>query len=126
MAVLIDLHEYYNLTGDSRAKELFNLGVSDLKAHLKSYDTGNWSKYDLVGNNAVVKYHEIHIYQLEKIYNITEDTYFKVYKNSWSYYELVALQGSMAEIDKNIGDLKLYKSRLIKKISDIETTLSEG
>ncbi len=126
MAVLINLREYYNLTRDSNAKDLFNLGVSDLRANLKSYDTGNWSKYDLAGNNAVWKYHEIHINQLGQIYNITGDFYFKNYRNSWIYYELAAIEEYNANIDKSIGNLRLYQAGLAKKISDLENMLFEG
>lgn len=125
MTALIDLNEYYNLTGDDRAKELFNLGVSDLRAHLKSYDTGNWSRYDLAGNYATLGYHEIHMNQLAAIYNITGDAYFKNYRNSWTYYELARLQEIMAGIDKNIGDLRLQQSQVIKKMGETETLLSK-
>ena len=126
MAVLIDLYEYYNLTDDSSAKELFDLGLSDLKANLDRYDTGSWSRYDLVGNNAVKKYHEFHISQLQALYNITGDALFKTYRDSWLYYELAYLHEYMAEIEKDIVKLRSYQSGLVKEISDIETRISNG
>lgn len=126
MAVLIDLYEYYNLTKDGSAKELFDLGLGDLKANLDSYDTGSWSRYDLVGNNAVKKYHEFHISQLQALYNITGDALFKTYRDSWLYYELAYLHEYMAEIEKDIVKLRSYQSGLVKEISDIETRLSDG
>jgi len=126
MAVLIDLNEYYNLTGDSKAKELFDLGLSDLKKNLRSYDTGNWSRYDLEGNNAVEKYHQFHISQLDTLYSITGDAIIKTYRDSWSYYELAYLHEYMAEIEKEIGKLRLYQSGLVKKIADTENMLADA
>lgn len=125
MAVLIDLQEYYNLTGDGRAKELFDLGLSDLKANLNSYDTGVWSRYDLVGNNAVVKYHEFHLSQLDTLYVTTGDAIIKTYRDSWSYYELAYLHEYMGEIEKEISRVRLYQSDLVKKISDTENMLTD-
>jgi hypothetical protein len=61
MFALMDLNEYYNLTQDGQAKQLFNLGLSDLKARLEDYDARNGSRYDRVGNLAVFKYHDIHV-----------------------------------------------------------------
>lgn len=126
MAVLIDLHEYYNLTGDGKAMELFDLGLSSLKANLKSYDTGVWSRYDLAGNNAVVKYHEFHLSQLDTLFDITDDPFIKTYRDSWSYYELAYLHEYMAEIEKDIGKMRLYQSGLVKKISDTENMIADA
>jgi heparosan-N-sulfate-glucuronate 5-epimerase len=120
MIALRDLQEYYNLTRDDKAIELFNLGVSDLRAHLKSYDTGNWSRYDLAGNDASIGYHELHIDLLAETYNITGDIYFKNYRNIFIYYELAMLQKSILESDEEIAALRLNQSKLNRKLSELE------
>lgn len=125
ISALLDLHEYHNLTQDKMAKELFDLGVSDLKANLKYYDARNESRYDRVGNKAVFKYHDLHVAQLDSIYKITGDRYFKLYRDRWAQYELDVLQKSSDKTNKSIEKLQLYQSELSKKKSGIKAMISE-
>jgi hypothetical protein len=122
---LMDLNEYYNLTQDGQAKQLFNLGLSDLKARLKDYDAMNGSRYDRAGNLAVFKYHDIHVGQLNTIYKITGDPYFKLYRNHWAQKELALLQKDLNKTEKAISKLEMYKSELTKKKTDVEAMVLE-
>jgi heparosan-N-sulfate-glucuronate 5-epimerase len=126
ISALLDLQEYYNLTKDETAKELFDLGVSGLKAHLADYDAGNWSYYDAVGNKAVLKYHELHVGQLDSIFKITADPYFKLYRNTWAYYELTMLQENLAKAELAISKIRMYQSEQDQKIVAFEAMISEG
>ncbi len=125
MFALMDLNEYYNLTQDGQAKQLFNLGLSDLKARLEDYDARNGSRYDRVGNLAVFKYHDIHVGQLHALYKNTGDSYFKLYRNRWAQKELVTLQKDLEKTNKAISKLELYQSDLTKKKADVETMIAE-
>lgn len=125
ISVLLNLEDYYNLTKDEKSKELFNLGISDLKARLAGYDTGNWSYYDAVGNKAVFKYQEIHVNQLDLIYKATADPYFKFYRDIWAHYELAELQESLAKIDAAISKARTQQAEINKKINTVETMISE-
>lgn len=125
ISALLNLQEYYNLTKDEKAKELFDLGVSDLKARLADYDTGNWSYYDAVGNKAVFKYQDIHVRQLDSIYKITADPYFKLYRDIWAYYELAELQENLARADIAIFKLRTQQAELNKKINAVEAIITE-
>ncbi len=44
---LFGLYDFYKLTHSEVALDLFNEGIETLKANLKRYDLGYWSRYDL-------------------------------------------------------------------------------
>ncbi len=83
---LMGIHEYYKITGDEKALFLFNKGVEELKRHLHEYDTGSWTRYDLVGTMANEKYHKVHVEQMEIMYNLTGDPIFLHYYEKWKTY----------------------------------------
>ena len=125
ISALLDLQEYYNLTKDERAKKLFDLGVSDLKAFLKFYDTGNWSYYDACNNIAVFKYHNFHVMLLNSVYKTTADPYFKFYRDNWAYYELTALQKGLADADILISQYRMQQAEINKEINSVEAIISK-
>jgi len=81
------IYEYYKITGDKKALLLFEKGVDELKRHLHEYDTGSWTKYDLVGTMASVKYHRVHVEQMKIMYELTGDEIFLEYYEKWKAYE---------------------------------------
>ena len=85
MEVLLRLHEYWESSGDSNARELFEAGIVALKALLPRYDAGNWSYYDLEGNWAY-DYHYTHIDELEQLYDLTREPVFAEYADRWDSY----------------------------------------
>ncbi|MDY6964340.1 MAG: D-glucuronyl C5-epimerase family protein [Halobacteriota archaeon] len=84
---LLGIHEYYERTGDEDAKYLFDKGIIELKNNLPNYDTGEWTYYDQIGNNASISYHHLHVRQLEQLYEITQDPVFEQYYQKWKSYE---------------------------------------
>ena len=84
---LMGIYEYYKITGDKRALLLFEKGVDELKRHLHEYDTGSWTRYDLVGTMASVKYHKVHVEQMKIMYELTGDEIFLEYYEKWKAYE---------------------------------------
>jgi len=44
---LLGLYDFYKITRDKKALELFNRGIETIKANLHLYDIGFWSTYDL-------------------------------------------------------------------------------
>ncbi|MEW6604067.1 MAG: D-glucuronyl C5-epimerase family protein [Thermoproteota archaeon] len=70
---LLHLWEYYKITNDQVAKEIFDKGMSYLKNHLAEFDSGDWSYYDKVGTRAMESYHKGHIKQLGYLHEITKD-----------------------------------------------------
>lgn len=84
---LIAINDFYEQTGDKKAKYLFDMGLKSLKSQLINYDTGSWTYYDNKGNLASEKYHHIHLKQLKKIYEITGDPFYMSYIVKWEGYE---------------------------------------
>lgn len=84
---LLGIHEYYERTGDEDAKYLFDKGIIELKNHLSDYDTGEWTYYDHIGNNANIGYHHTHVTQLAQLYEITHDPILEQYHQKWKSYE---------------------------------------
>ncbi|MGH9995330.1 MAG: D-glucuronyl C5-epimerase family protein [Nitrososphaeraceae archaeon] len=46
---------YWEITNDSNAKIIFDKGISYLKKNLWRSDTGSWSSYDLLENQATAE-----------------------------------------------------------------------
>lgn len=83
---LLQIRQYYDQIGDSRAPAIFDKGIKWLVKNLHRYDTGNWSKYDLDGNNASDVYHGAHIEQLAQLYRITGQPVLKEYSDKFAQY----------------------------------------
>ena len=94
ISALFALQEYYESTGDERAKYLFDQGVLALVDALPGYDKGGYSYYDREGHLSGGEYHKMHISQLDSLYKLTGVEVFRAYSQRWrTYYRLpIALQ----------------------------------
>ena len=81
------LYYYHIETGDSEAKELYDRGVLELKKHLKEFDTGEWTYYDLERYPSTENYHDLHVEIMQKLYLETNESIFLEYRNKWEKYE---------------------------------------
>jgi heparosan-N-sulfate-glucuronate 5-epimerase len=85
---LLHLWEYYKITNDTVAKDVFDKGMTYLKKHLAEFDSGDWSYYDRVGTKAMKSYHKGHIKQLGYLYQITKEPVVEKYGHKFLvYYE---------------------------------------
>lgn len=82
---LLDLYTYYQDTKDDNAKELFCLGIEEVKRHLHEYDLGYWTTYDRHDHFAY-DYHYVHLKQLNELFLITKDPFFEKYYKKWRIY----------------------------------------
>lgn len=82
---LLDLYKYYQDTKDKNAKELFDLGIQEVKRHLHEYDLGYWTTYDRHDHFAY-DYHYVHLKQLNELFLITKDPFFEKYYKKWRHY----------------------------------------
>lgn len=84
ITVIIRLREYYLITTDKKAEKLYQEGLVSLEHYLPDYDAGNKkSYYDALGNLANDHYHEMHVAQLDSLYQYTKNPIFKEYKEKW-------------------------------------------
>jgi hypothetical protein len=101
--------DYYLLTKDEEAKEIFNNGIKTIKENLYKFDIGYWSLYDLTNQKmkmiASPFYHKLHIAQLEATYKITGDNFFKIYEEKFKSYQNSWFKRKRAFIYKSIFKL---------------------
>jgi len=83
---LLFIWKYYEYTRDYRALIVFGKGVNWLTGNLYKYDAGDWSYYDQEGNRARDNYHQGHIAQLQKLYEITGEPVLKEYSDRFAAY----------------------------------------
>ena len=84
VTTVIWLDEYYEFTGYEPAKELSNAGIESLTHYLKDYDLMDaGTYYDVSGTIANEHYHNMHVEQMQTLYNITEREIFKNYHEKW-------------------------------------------
>ncbi|MPZ07150.1 MAG: hypothetical protein GEU26_12190 [Nitrososphaeraceae archaeon] len=90
---LLGIQKYYQYTGDAAAKFLFDQGAIAVAKSLPRYEyvdyeytEGAYSTYDILNNTrpAPLAYHNIHVTQLGKLYDITGEEIFKTYHDKWS------------------------------------------
>lgn len=84
---LLGLHDYYLTTGNRKALNFFEEGLSTLKTRLLDYDTGKWTTYDLLGTKASEDYHRLHSKLLYELYFITGDQFFLKTAEKWYGYK---------------------------------------
>ena len=88
MFALVGLHDYFTYTHDSSALYAFDKGLLGLKNNLAKYDNpGGPSFYDLRGTKANIKYHQIHVDLLSRLFEISHDPIYKSYSDKWGAYK---------------------------------------
>jgi hypothetical protein len=83
---LLFIWKYYEYTHDYRALIVFGKGVNWLVGNLHKYDAGEWSYYDQAGNRARDNYHQGHVIQLGKLYEITGEPVLKEDSDRFAAY----------------------------------------
>jgi heparosan-N-sulfate-glucuronate 5-epimerase len=109
---LFGVYDYFLLTQEEKAKDLFNSCVKTLKENLKDYDVGFWSLYEQSGTKMKMMaspfYHNLHIVQLKILYEITGEEFFKDYARKWDNYRKKWLYRKTALIYKIIFKIFYY------------------
>lgn len=106
------VHDYYIVSRDPRAKEIYAQAVQTLTAHVRDYDTGFWSLYELSGTFmpmlASGYYHALHIVQLEILRDMTGIEAFGLIADKWRSYSRRAFNRWLAFVGKVIFKLLYY------------------
>jgi hypothetical protein len=87
MSALLSIHEYFEYTGDMKAKDLFDKGIIALEKNLPAYSNNGYSNYDILGNLAKPRYHLINIELLGQLFDITGNPIFDRYRSIWEQNE---------------------------------------
>lgn len=85
------VYDYYTVTKENKAYDLFNNCLKTIEKNLYRYDNGYWSLYDLSENRlktiASLFYHNLHIVQLIILYKLTGFGTFLKYSKKWNEYK---------------------------------------
>lgn len=88
LSVLIELHEYSTVSGDSLASKLFDSGYTALLAKLPLFDRDGFSAYDLKSQAAGPLYHKKHVLQLKALNKIRSHPSLEYYQKRWRQHDL--------------------------------------
>lgn len=82
---LLGLYDLYRVTGDKKVKDDIDACILTLKNNIHRFDAGYWSYYDLLKKELVRYYYQknVHVPQLNILYQLTNDPIFRKYKNKW-------------------------------------------
>ncbi|MBL7092566.1 hypothetical protein ISS22_01200 [candidate division KSB1 bacterium] len=85
---IFGVYDYFVYLQDKDAQKKFHLFIESLKENMFRYDSGYWSYYELANPRRLTAkfYHRIHIKQLESLFRITNDPFFKQFAERWQKY----------------------------------------
>jgi len=109
ITILFGLHEFNRVTNSKKAQQLYEDGLKTVKNNLEKYDAGYWSIYDLQRKYPSTKnYHNLHIWQLNVLHELTKDRIFKEYAKKWEDYKNNKSNIRKANIKRGFIHLKRY------------------
>jgi hypothetical protein len=100
------LLDYYKAIGDERAKEAWELTTKTMAQSLNNFDCGYWSKYNINDRITSSFYHNLHIAQLNVLYDLTGMVEFNAYAKRWMHLKNNKCYNIMAFVVKAIQKLK--------------------
>jgi hypothetical protein len=59
LQALIGLHDFAKITGDERARRLYDQAEPEARKEVPLSDVGDWSRYSYAGNESTAEYHEL-------------------------------------------------------------------
>ena len=81
------LYDYCKYTTDSAAEKTLVATLNSLKSMLPVFDAKYWSNYDAGGKICSPFYHNLHIAQLNTMYDLFGDSIYKETANKWEKYK---------------------------------------
>ncbi len=103
------IYDYWLLTKNKDAEELFKNYAKTIKKNINKYDIGYWSLYEIahlpIDMRASTFYHKLHIVQLRVLFKMTNYTIFENTADKWSKY-----------LDKKLNVLKATFMKVIFKL----------
>lgn len=82
-------------------KQILEQTINTLIKFLPQFDNSYWSLYSLDKKIASPFYHNLHIAQLQALYQLTEQEIFNNYANKWTKYEINSINKGRAFIKKS-------------------------
>lgn len=101
------LYDYVLATKDGGAyKKALDISCDTFVRYLPQFKTWYWSKYDVSGRIASPFYHNLHVAQMQAMYDITRESVFNEYANRWMKQERNMLLKTLSFIKKSAQKIK--------------------
>lgn len=98
---LFGLYDYELATGGQGGyQETMRKSMATLKKYLSRFTNSFWSMYDLDGHIASPFYHNLHIAQMQALYQMTKQEIFNYYAEKWESYAKAPLKKGKAFLIK--------------------------
>ena len=111
------LFDYTLINNDEKYKRILEITINSMVKKIDRYDRKYWSNYDLMETIASPAYHDLHIRQLELLYELFKKEEFYQYAEKWKKYQKSKFYKLLAMLIKL--KQKIFKS----KYYDINTSL---
>ncbi|MDD2646443.1 MAG: D-glucuronyl C5-epimerase family protein [Patescibacteria group bacterium] len=109
---LMGVWDYWLLTKEVSAKDLFDNCLETLRNNLSYFDAGFWSLYEQSGTKMKMLtsrfYHSLHVVQLEIMYRMTNKPIFKFYHDRWDKYQKNKLFILLSQMYKTVFKIFYY------------------
>ena len=116
---IFGLYDFCLVEKEEKYKTILEKTIQTLSLKLNEYDRKYWSNYDLKKTIASPAYHDLHIMQLQLLYDIFKKEEFKEFVNIWTKYEKSKISRIRAII------VKLKQKFFPKDYYDINTSLEK-
>ena len=97
---IFGLFDYIKISGDKKATDTLYKTVLSVANHLPEFDNEYWSMYNMNGMIASPFYHNLHIAQLNVLYDLFGVEAYKEYYDIWTYYRNTLFNRSRAFVVK--------------------------
>ena len=106
------IYDYHLLFPDKTVKKLFEEFLLTIENELDKYDIKYWSLYELSNNRISMIcskfYHQLHIVQLDILYDISKIDKFKKFSKNWGHYNKSLYKKYIAFVHKIIFKVFYY------------------
>ena len=86
MFSIFGLYDYCKYTNDPQTEEILQKTLQSVARKLPDYDNGFWSKYDDHKRLTSPFYHDLHIAQLNVMYDLFRIEAYETYAQKWDAY----------------------------------------
>ncbi len=119
---LLGLYDYIELTGDAEIAALAAQSVATLHTILSGFDTGYWSRYDLMSNKLASQfYHSLHVTLLQALARATGCAHCAALAERWAAYQRSPLTRARYYVTRRWQSFRARQARR-RSAADAATT----
>jgi D-glucuronyl C5-epimerase C-terminus len=121
---LIGLHDFAEITGDQRARRLYDQAEPEARKEVPLSDVGDWSRYSYAGNESTAEYHELLREFLQSMCTRRLGAEYCDYARRYRGYQVDPPVLTYRGPDTGTVDAPVALSFNVSKLSAIEVTVS--